>query len=158
MRKQKVELNGTLSFLDDSGMVNEIKIQNLGSYLKPSYGGLMDGSLVNDRLFIIELQGQGFKISHTFHYEKHSEMVQKRQKYINICKNVIVNTIKDNYQRVPVDMNLFLDELYDVDYCQLSLSEMEADLTPEEMQKVLAQSQHYQSTTRTQRKQSVFFG
>lgn len=158
MRKTKVSIKGVITLLDDTGKTLECPIYSLGALLKPNFGGMLNGSLINNRMFLMELQSEGFKISKTFHYRNNKDKATQKKDFIERCKQSLIRVLKDNYQRIPVDFHLHLEEEYDVDYCELSLEEIKADLNTDEIQEVLKDIANYKPTTKTNRKMNVFFG
>lgn len=157
MRKTKISIKGTV-ILNNSGKPIECSINNLGNLLKPNFGGMLNATLINNRLFIMELQNEGFKVSKTFHYRNSKDKIAQSNDYIERCKQSLIRVLKDNYQCIPVNFNLYLKEEYDVDYCELPLEEMKADLNTNEIQKVIQDMATYKPTIQTQRKINVFFG
>lgn len=157
MRKLKVSIKGTVT-LKDSEKTIECPIYSLGDLLKPNFNGMLNGSLINNQMFLMELQNAGLKLSKIFHYRNSTEKAAQKDEYISLGKTVLYSVLKDNYKCFPVDIQLFLEEDYDVDYCELSLEEIKADLSNDEIQEVLKDMANYKPTTKTQRKMDIFFG
>lgn len=158
MRKSKVSIKGIITLLNESGQIVECPMHSLGDLLKPNFGGMLNGSLINNRMFLMELQSEGLKLSKTFHYKDTKNRNEQRIAYLEQGKQVLERVLKDNYGVVPTEIQLSLHEDYDVDYCELSLEEIKADLTPAEILEVLQESKNYKPTTKTNRKMNVFFG
>lgn len=157
MRKSKVSIKGIVSLMNDEQII-ECPIHSLGDLLKPNFSGMLNGSLINNRMFLMELQSEGFKLSRTFHYKDTKDRKEQRIAYLEQGKQVLERVLKDNYGVVPADIQLSLHDDYDVDYCELPLEEIKADLNATEIQGVLKEMANYKPTTKTNRKINVFFG
>lgn len=159
MRKTKQELTGIITF-KNHGKPYKANLYHLGEILMPDYGGMLDASLINNRMLIINMQQEGIKFHKIFHYRKHSDKMCCLNKYLSSCQDKIVLFLKNCYQLDDIECSLETKEIYDEDYCSLSIVEAKNDLTQEELVEVIADLGHYQPTYQKKQKktgQSVYF-
>lgn len=159
MRKVKIELQGYVS-LTINNQLETVDIYKLGEHLMPGFAGMLDATLINNRMLIIEMQQSGIKFQETFHYKLLPEKKEKIAEYIKDCIQKISIFLEAKYDIDNVDYQLTSLEVFDDDYCVLPLDEAKADLTREELKGVMLELTNYQPTVRKSNKktgQHVYF-
>lgn len=159
MRKTKQELIGNISF-QNHGKFYKTDLYHIGEILMLNYEGMLDASLINNRIFIIDMQQEGIKFHKIFHYRKHDDKIYSLNKYLNCCQDKIMLFLKNHYKLDNIECSLETKEVYDEDYCSLSIEEAKSDLTQEELVEVIEDLAHYQPTLQKKQKktgQSVYF-
>lgn len=156
MRKTKQEIKGDIQLIQE-GLESSTNLKSLGHLIKPTYNGLINGTLVNDRMLIIEMQQAGIKLSKTFHYSNSKTKKDICNQFVFNCNKQIKEFLEKNYIE-KANCSLTLEEVYDEDYCVLPLSEATADLSQNEFQEVIKEMSNYAPTISPKRqKRNVLF-
>ena len=157
MRKVKQELRGNISF-EKNGVSYETPIENLGNSLeslsldsnelpRKKRFKLLNGPLVNNHLALIDMQHNGLKLNHIFHYQTHKQKKEMTKQYICLCENNIKDYLTKKYQVNDIRCHLDVNEVYDKDYTHLPISEAQQDLNKEELKELMKELKDYQPTS-----------
>lgn len=146
MRKCRYEIKGRLVLNDV-----EVALENLGQYfsdssMKTSHFHLLNGSDVSNRLFMIQLNGEGFCQSKSFYYHTDTERKQILQSYLKKMTEILSDYLSREYH-TSGKLILTTEVKSDVDCSTLPIEMLKSELEPDELLSLMEEENDYHYST-----------